>query len=65
VKVAGAGDGESGLEDVYAKVFQLQRQFYLFPGIELAARNLFSIAEGGVKNEDFLVRHGNLIKCLI
>ena len=34
----------------------------LFFGIELTARNLFAVAEGGVENEDFLVRHMDYLK---
>jgi hypothetical protein len=39
------------------KGFQLERQLDLFLGIELAARDLFAIAEGGVENENFLIGH--------
>ena len=56
MKVSGAGDGEAGLDDIHAQGFQLQGQFDLFLRIELTARHLFSVAEGGVKNEDLLVR---------
>ncbi len=57
MEIAGAGDGEAGFDDVDAKGLQLERQLDLFFGIELAARNLFAVAEGGVENENFLVSH--------
>ncbi len=57
MEVTGAGDGETGFYDIYAKGFELEGQFDLFPGVELTAGHLFSVAEGGIKDEDFLVRH--------
>ena len=57
VKIAGAGDGKACLDDVHAQGFQLLSQFDLFGGIELTARHLLPIAEGGIKNENLFVGH--------
>jgi hypothetical protein len=55
MEVAGAGNGETGFQDIDAKGFEFDGQFDFLTGIEFAARDLFSVAEGGIKDEDFLV----------
>jgi len=57
MKITGAGDGEAGLDDIHSQSLQLNGQADFFFGIELTARNLFTVAEGGVENEDFFVGH--------
>jgi hypothetical protein len=53
VEVAGAGDGEAGLDDVHAQGFEFAGNFNLFGGGELAARYLFAVAQGGIENVHF------------
>jgi hypothetical protein len=62
MEVTGAGDRETGFDDIDAKGFELEGQFDLFPGVELAAGYLFPVAEGGIKDEDFLVGHSYILK---
>src|ERR1700754_2796467 len=57
IEVSGTGDGETGFDDIDAKGFQLKGQLDLFPCVELATGYLFSVAEGGIKDVDFLVGH--------
>ena len=50
LKIAFAGDGEAGLDDVHAQAFQGPGDFQLLLEIERRARRLLAIAKSGVKN---------------
>ena len=62
MEVAGAGDRETGFDDIDAEGFQLKGQLDLFPGVELATGYLFSVPEGGIKDVDFFVGHCYVLK---
>ena len=57
VEISGAGHGEAGFDDIDAEGFELEGQLNFFVCVELTARNLFPIAEGGIENEYFLIGH--------
>ena len=50
-EIAGRGDGESRLDDIYPKVFKCLRHFDFLDSVELAPGHLFAVAEGGVENK--------------
>jgi len=57
MEISGAGHREAGFDDIDAQGFELEGELNFFIGVELAARDLFPIAECGVEDENFLVGH--------
>ena len=57
LKVAGRGDGEAGLNDIDLQTLKAFSHLDLFFQVHRAARRLFSVAQGRVKNADAVV-HG-------
>jgi hypothetical protein len=55
MKIPGTGNGKARFNDIYPKFFQLNGEFQLLSGVELAPWNLFSITEGCIKNEYFVI----------
>ena len=46
------GDGKAGLDDVHAEPLKLAGQHQLFLGVHAAAGRLFSVAQGGVEDQN-------------
>jgi hypothetical protein len=57
LKITGTGDGKSGFYDIYSQAFQLQGQLNFFSRIEFATGHLLAIAQCGIKDVYFIVRH--------
>ena len=57
LEVARGGDRKACLDHVYAEGFQLVGDLDFFYGVELAARGLLAVAEGGVEDL-YSVAHG-------
>ena len=59
VEIAGAGDGKSRLDDVYAEAFEQLGDFNFFGGVQLTTGDLLTVAQRGVENVQSLT-HTNL-----
>ena len=58
-KSPGRGDGETGLDDVDAKVAQGVGHLKLFGQVHAGAGRLFAVAQGGVEDQDAaVIGHG-------
>ena len=54
IEVAGARHGKAGLDDIHAQRLKRPSHFHFFDRIELAAGNLFPVAQRRVENVQFL-----------
>ncbi len=50
LKIAGAGNGKTCLDDVHAEGFEGVRDFNFLRGVEFTTGHLLSVAEGSVEN---------------
>ena len=60
LEVAGAADGEAGLDDVDAETGELMGDLDLLVHVERETRCLLSVAQGGVEDVDAIVRRRRL-----
>ncbi len=58
VEVAVADDRETGLDDINVEAGELARDLHFLAQVHGRARALFAVAQGGIKNQDF-VGHKN------
>ena len=56
-KITRRGDREAGFNNIHAKILEFESKLQFFLGIQLTARHLFSVAEGGIKDENFSFSH--------
>ena len=54
IEISRTRNGESGLDDIHAEAFEQAGHLDLFRGVQLAAGDLLSVAEGRVENIQFL-----------
>ena len=55
LEIAGAGDGEAGLDHVHAERLEGFGYFDLFDRIELTAGYLLAVAQGSVEDVEFVI----------
>ena len=56
LEITRAGNRKTGFDNVDTQIFQRSGNFDFFKRVQLAARNLFAIAQCGVKYDDFFCR---------
>ena len=56
LKITRGSRGKPGLNNIHAQLFQLQRHFHFFRGVQAGARRLFPVAQGGIKNVNSFLR---------
>ena len=61
VEVSGAGSGEACFDHIDAEAFELGGDLDLLFGVHGGARALLSVAQGGIKNDDFIWVHGGYL----